>query len=297
VNNANAPQCDLKTSVQSSRPTWLINLDYKWTDDLMTYAKYARGYRQGGINPNNLGFPTWGPEKVDTYEVGEKLSFGGPVPGYFNTAAFYNDFTSQQLSVNAIIAPAFAATVPPQQLILNAGKSRIYGAEVDAAIKPFTGLKLDVAYAYLRTKLETFSPPVVPIYFAQLFTAAQVGGPLSLSPENRVTLTGTYILPLDTSIGEVSFGATFTHTDANRALSPFASPLLYLIPVANDLNLNADWHSVMGKPFDLSFFMTNVTDEHHILFPDGSWGTYGAEGGHPNLPRMFGLGVKYHFGK
>ena len=297
VNGANSAQCDLETRIKSSKPTWLTDFDYKLTPDAMVYAKYARGYRQGGINPNNLGFSSWGPEKVDTYETGAKTSFGGVVPGYFNTAAFYNNFSNQQLSVNTVIAPAYQAAVPPSQLIVNAGKSRIWGIEVDAAIKPFVGLTLDVAYAYLNTKLESFTSPALPVYYSALIPAAQVGGPLSLSPKNRVTVTGTYTLPLDSSIGKVSVGATFTHTDANRALSPIASPLLYELPASNQVNLNADWNSVFGKTFDLSFFMTNVTNEQHILFPDGSWNTYGAEGGHPNLPRMFGGRVRYHFGK
>src|SRR5262249_13779336 len=150
----------------------------------------------------------------------------------------------------------------------NAGKSRIAGIEADASVKPFPGFVLEVAYAYLDTKLLSFESPTLPVYYSQLVTAAQIGGPLSLSPKNRASLTGTYTLPLPGTIGQVSIGATFTHTDANRALSPVASPLLYQIPAANDLNLNADWHSVFGKPYDLSFFMTNVTNEQHILFPD-----------------------------
>jgi iron complex outermembrane receptor protein len=233
---------------------------------------------------------------VDTYEAGAKTSFGGPVPGIFNFAGFYNDFRDQQLAVNTVIATAYQGAVPPAQLIINAGKSRIWGIEADASIKPFTGLVLDVAYAYLNTKLESFTSPPLPVYYSQLVPAAQVGGPLSLSPENRVSLSGTYTLPLPSTIGRVSVGAIFTHTDANRALSPIASPLLYEIPVANDLNLNADWRSVFGKPFDLSFFMINVTNEQHILFPDGAWGTIGAEGGHPNLPRMFGFRLRAYFG-
>ncbi|HEX4376509.1 MAG TPA: TonB-dependent receptor, partial [Steroidobacteraceae bacterium] len=143
--------CDIKTRLQSSRPTWLIDADYKLTPDNMVYAKYARGYRQGAINPNNLGFPEWGPEKVDTYEVGSKNSLSGPVPAVFNFAAFYNDFRDQQLSLNAIIADAYQGTVPPQQLVLNAGKSRIWGIEADTSIKPFAGLQFDLEYAYLNT--------------------------------------------------------------------------------------------------------------------------------------------------
>ena len=288
--------CDFKTRLESSRPTWLIDFDYKLTPDNMVYAKYSRGYRQGAINPNNLGFPEWGPEKVDTYEFGSKNSFNGPVPVILNFAAFYNDFRDQQLSLNPVIADAYQGKVPPQQLVLNAGKSRIWGIELDSSVRPFRGLQVDVSYAYLNTKLQSFTPPPLPIYYARLDTAAQVGGPLSLSPKNRVSLTGTYTLPLPTTVGSVSFGATFTHTDANRALSPQTSPLLYEIPNVNDLNINADWRTVFNSPFDLAFFMTNVTDEHHLLFPDGAWGTIGAEGGHPNLPRMYGFRVKYHFG-
>ncbi len=296
VNSPIDPRCYLVTKIKSSKPTWLVDLQYKLNTDANVYAKWSRGYRQGGINPNNLGFPTWGPEKVDTYEVGAKTTFGGALHGFFDLAAFYNDFRNQQLSVNAIIAPAYVNEVPPQQLIVNAGKSRIWGIEADASITPISSFKVDVSYAYLNTKLISFAPPTVPQYFSSLTTAAQVGGPLELSPKNKVTLTGTYLLPVDSSVGRVSIAATFTHTDANRALSPDASPYLYEIPATNDLNVNADWKGVFGHPFDLSFFMTNVTNEHHLLFPDGAFGTIGAEGGHPNLPRMFGFRVKAYFG-
>ena len=89
---------------------------------------------------------------------------------------------------------------------------------------------------------------------------------------------------------------TFTHTDKQRALSPATSPLLGTLPASNLLNVNVDWNSVLRSPFDVSFFMTNVTNEDHILFPDGAWGTIGAEGGHPELPRMWGFRLRYHFG-
>lgn len=129
------PRCQNVFKVQSSRPTWLIDVDYKPIEDVLLYAKWARGYRQGGINPNNLGIETWGPETVDTYEAGAKTSFRAPVPGYFNIAAFYNDFRGQQISVNSVVAPAFNGTVPPIQAIVNAGKSRIWGIEVDSTLR------------------------------------------------------------------------------------------------------------------------------------------------------------------
>ena len=166
VNNILSPACDLTFHQNSKKPTWLLNAEYNFTPNIMTYVKWSRGYRQGAINPNNLGFPIWGPETVDTYEGGGKTSWHGKMPGFFNFAVFYNDFRQQQLSVNAIIAPAYVASVPPQQLVLNAGKSRIWGIEADGSIKPFAGLQIDASYAYLNSKLKSFTIPPLPLYYA-----------------------------------------------------------------------------------------------------------------------------------
>ena len=129
-------RCDRVLNQNSKRPTWLIDVDYKPTDDILIYAKWARGYRQGTINSNNLGLEIAGPEKVDTYEGGIKTTFRGAVSGYFNLAGFYNDFTGQQLAFNSVVDLAFQGKVPNAQPILNAGKSRIWGIEADASITP-----------------------------------------------------------------------------------------------------------------------------------------------------------------
>jgi hypothetical protein len=42
--------------------------------------------------------------------------------------------------------------------------------------------------------------------------------------------------------------------------------------------------------------MTNVTNEERILFPGGAYNTIGADGGHLNMPRMWGFRLKYRFG-
>ena len=292
----NSNNCNQTIKIKSNRPTWLIDLDYKPGDDILLYAKWARGYRMGAITNNSIGFETVTPETVDTYELGAKTSFRGPVPGYFNIAAFYNNFRDQQLTVNSVIKPEWLGIIPPAAPNVNAGKSRMWGVEIDAAVRPFEGLSIDIGYTYLNTKLQEFTAPPLPIYYSQLYSATDIGGALPLSPRNRVTVTGSYTLPLDESIGRISFGATFTHTDANAATSQQASPLLYKIKASDLLNLNVDWHSVMGLPVDAAFFMTNVTNEARIVFPTQSWGTFGGDGGHVNEPRMWGVRLKYRFG-
>jgi iron complex outermembrane receptor protein len=294
----NGPGCETPDiKIKSNRPTWLIDLDFKPTDDLLLYAKYARGYRQGSIISGNFASPTFDPEKVDTFEAGAKASFHGAMQGYFNIAAFYNNFTNQQIAVNTVVAPAYQGRIAPSQIIANAGKSRIWGIEIDAAARLFKGFKIDASYAYLNTKLVSINPPPLPVFYSQLIPVAAVGGPLAQSPKNRLTLTATYTLPLPERIGKISIGGTYTHTDANQVHTQFFAPVTYKVRAIDLLNLNVDWDSVGGTPIDLSFFMTNVTNTKRFVYPIATYQTTGAESVYLNLPRMWGFRAKYRFGE
>jgi len=301
----------------SSKPTWVIDLEYKITPDIMVYAKYSRGYRAGGLNLTTVGYEGWGPEKVDAYEGGVKTTFHGAVSGYFNLAGFYNDFRDMQIQVTGVSnTPGFSGAVPE----INAGKARIWGIEADASISPLEGLRFDLGYTYLNTKLLDIVVPPIPTGapYSAFIPTAVVGGPLAQSPKNRVTLTGTYTLPLDESIGEISVGATFIHTDkqiftqatlnpndplytAAGAMPPVLAPFISspadirIQPATDILNLNVKWENVMSKPVDLAFFMTNVTNK---VFPIGvgqSWNSAGFENLLYSPPRMFGFRLKWRF--
>lgn len=331
---ANGCRRDLKQ--KSQKPTWLIDLDYTPIQDVLIYGKYARGYRAGGIAPNvTSAFAVFGPEKVDAFELGAKTSWRGSVPGNFNIAGFYNKFSNQQLQLGFNANPCqftdangdcISAPVSPTAAPVNAGKSRIWGIEVDASASPFEGLLLQVGYTYLNTKLtsvETFSlEPGSPYVLSGTY---MVGDPLALSPKNKVTVTGTYTLPLSDSIGKVSFGATFTHTDkmlsntGNRfyfgcngtantylpncqagAVSDPATVAyiqsLTFLPSTDLLNLNVNWDNIAGLPVDAAFFATNVTKEkYYTFYPGLSTGT-GFETASVGAPRMYGFSLKYHFG-
>jgi iron complex outermembrane receptor protein len=251
----------------------------------------------GSITSNSVGFETVGPEKLDLYEIGAKTTFRGAVRGYFNIAGFYNDFHDQQIGLNPTLLPQWQGVLPNASPNVNAGHSRIWGIEVDSSFKLGPNFKLDVGYTYLNTKvLDAQLPPIPPYYNPALtFLQAAKGDKLALSPTNTVVITGTYTLPLADSIGKISIGATFNHTDAFLAEALAASPAA-LIEAENQLNLNADWRKIFGNPIDLSFYMTNVTNQGRILFPSSSYTLFGMDGGHVNQPRMWGFRLMYHFG-
>lgn len=282
--------CITQIKQKSEKPTWLIDVDWKPTPDLLVYAKYARGYRQGNVNASNTIPVAWGPEKVDAYEVGAKASFRGEASGYFNFAAFYNDFSDQQLSAN-LIPDGSVPNASPSQAIVNAGKSRIQGFEIDSAVN-WSVLGLNVGYTYLDTKLKSYSPPVFVGYFPPT-TGSQVGGPLPLSPEHKVTATPSITLPVDESIGKITFSATYTYTSKQTAQadSPYG-----ILPSYDLWNLNLNWNSIGGSGVDLGGFITNLTNEKYPVFVGGSWNSTGAESLIVGQPRMYGVRLKVSFG-
>ena len=84
-----------------------------------------------------------------------------------------------------------------------------------------------------------------------------------------MSLNGTYVLPLSSDIGRVSVGATYTYTSSQ--LVSIAIPYAVLQPT-NILNLNLNWNSVFQKPFDISLFATNVTQDQYFNYVAGLYG-------------------------
>jgi iron complex outermembrane receptor protein len=305
------PTCFQTLQKKSSKPTWLIDLDYKVTDDVMAYGKYARGYRAGGVFSNApQDHRTFEPEKVDSYETGIKTSFAEPVHGLFNVALFYNNFSNQQLQLGYDPGKigGFPAPVSPTTAIINAGKSRIYGAEVELQARPVEGLTFDINYTYLNATLQSVQSVTTtdPNYVAGI-TQMNKGDSLALSPKNKFTAEADYTLPLPASIGRLIFGVTFTHADKQLTDYDYLNPATVAlfngqnnsyIQATNLLNLNLAWNSIAGSPLDVSFFATNVTQQHYYAFVPGLGSAQlGLETAVLGEPRFWGARVRYRFGK
>jgi iron complex outermembrane receptor protein len=162
---------------------------------------------------------------------------------------------------------------------------------------------LDVDYTYLNTRIQAVSIPTLtgssPYVISGTF---QPGDPLELSPKNKVSTTGTFILPVADTLGEVSFGATFTHTDrqlvnySDRFVPAFAQ--YSYVNATNLLNLNLNWRNILSKPVDLSVFATNVTSQKYYTFIAGLGGAGGPgfETAAVGPPLLFGarIRIRYH---
>lgn len=286
-------ECRNRIVETSKKPTWLVGVDYKPAEDILLYVKYSRGYRQGGIQMSNIGIETWRPERVEAFEAGAKTSFrGDAVGGSFNIAAFYNDFRDQQI-FGGLISKDQSKNIGGAAIV-NAGRSRIQGVEVDASLTLFDALRFDLGYTYLDTRVKDIVQPVLDPNspFAKVTFSAEVGDPLPLSPKHRVNLSATYSIALGDDLGDLALGANFVHTA--KQLANANSPL-GVLPATNLVNLSANWTEVLGRPFDLAFFVTNLTNEIYPVGVIGQWSSGGYDGSLRGPPRMWGGRVRYNF--
>jgi iron complex outermembrane receptor protein len=298
--------CRTTQSSYTHKPTWMFDLEYVPNTDLMVYAKYSRGYRQGGISLRSV-VPSYGAESIDAYEIGTKMSVNGPqVHGNLSLAGFYNKLSNQQLQASFLTAIPGGAF---QQGILNIGASRTAGVELDSTLKFFDVFRLDVSGAYIDsaiTQVGGFDAIVSqipanlrPFILADL-TGVREGQPLPFVPKFRAVITGSVDLPIPADMGSATLSMTFAHTSKtyNNDTDGFqfdGVPPDYIVPM-NITNLNFDWRNVASKPIDFSIFVTNLFDNHYITSISGGWSSLGFEAGKPNEPRMYGVRLRYHFG-
>jgi iron complex outermembrane receptor protein len=286
------PNCTKTLRQVSNAPTWLANLDWKPVEDVLLYAKYARGYRQGLVSPRGLSpNDSFDQEKVESYELGAKTKWRGAMPGHLNIAGFYNDFSDQQIVVTFVNALRTTNTA-----ICNCATSRIYGLEVDGSISPIWGLKLNGAFSYLNTRITAFNTPSLPSSTVggawTLRTFPTVGSPLALTPKYKATGTAAYTLPLPETVGEVTLAATVVYSSSY--LSQYSSRAG--VDAFTLLNLNLNWENVAGSPVDLGLFATNVTKQEYVAYKNDLYSDLGFVSGVLGEPRTYGIRLKYRFG-
>ena len=135
----------------------MLSVDWSPTKDSMVYARFAKGFKSGGFNgrANSVAASTeYDPETVKSYEAGFKTSWGSALR--INGAVFHNDYRDFQARVSGEDTDPITGFPSPKLSVLNAGKLRIRGAELEAAWTPLDGLLFDTQVGYLKAKYREF---------------------------------------------------------------------------------------------------------------------------------------------
>jgi len=122
-----------------------VSVQYQWTNDVLQYATWSKGFKSGGFDNRatrlDLATRPFAPENVDSYETGLKTELFDR-RARLNFAAFYNDYKDLQVSYSD---PAY----PGNSIRGNAGKAHTYGVEVEGDLRPTERLGLQASAGYL----------------------------------------------------------------------------------------------------------------------------------------------------
>jgi iron complex outermembrane receptor protein len=131
-------------------------LTYQWTPTLVSYLRYAEGYKSGGYNldfvgprvfPNGLEFER---ETATNYEAGIKGDLWQRRFG-FAVSVFRTEFDNYQVDQFLEVSPGVIAIV-----IGNAAEVRTQGIEIEATLRPIDRLSLNIGVGLLEAEFESF---------------------------------------------------------------------------------------------------------------------------------------------
>lgn len=119
----------------------------------LLYANVSTGFKAGGTYaaPLNNAFA---PENITAYAIGSKNRFFDNRL-QFNVEGFYWDYSDQQVSFVSPV-PTSATTTGVALVTVNAGKSRIYGAEAEVQFQPTEQGLFSATLQYLNGKYTDF---------------------------------------------------------------------------------------------------------------------------------------------
>jgi len=131
-----------------------FNVLYKIQPSFSVYARYATGFKSGGINDTaatNAAFLTpYDPENLASFEAGLKYAgWNGRLQ--LNAAAYHSIYKDFQAGV---FVPTLVTTN-----IINAGEAQFTGFEIDGALRPAQSLTINFGGGYVDARYTDFVLP------------------------------------------------------------------------------------------------------------------------------------------
>jgi iron complex outermembrane receptor protein len=261
-------------------------LQYHFTDDLMAYFSWSKGFKSGGWTTRlstpipNAHLAQFGPEKAETYEVGAKSEW---LDRHLivNWANFYTQYSDIQLNFQQGISPT----------LKNAGDAEILGSEVQADAILGGGLSLNGAAGYMDAYYTRLAPGTGIDSTNVNPTSLPLGTKLPKTPKWKVTLSPEYdyTLPNDATL---RFIAEWTHT-SSLFNDSYNTPELRR-PTVDVVGLSLQYVSPDGQ-YDVVIGGTNITNERYITTGQNQQGG-GIIYGTYNEPAEWYLTARFKFG-
>ena len=273
-----------------SRVNGAATLQYQFTPRIMTYARYATGYKAGGFNARSIN-NGYEPESVQSYEIGAKSElFQRRLR--LNGTLFWMDLKNKQITQFAANASGAGSQT------LNAGKSRYKGVEIEFDALPIDALQINGAIGYTdRTYRELLAQdpndPTAPIEdYADV-------GKFAYSPSTTYNIGAEYTIK-NVATGNLSFRLEYAYKskvtfDVFPNFAPFTAytkaPGYGLLDGRVQLaNL-----AIGGGEATVSLWGKNLTDKHYRTGSIDFGSALGFAVTTYGETRSYGVDVRYRF--
>ncbi|WP_083454207.1 TonB-dependent receptor [Pseudomonas sp. P97.38] len=120
-------------SIKEHNVSSLLSASYRFSEAVMGYVSWSRGYKAGGINFDVVGpftAPTFEPERATSMELGLKTRFWEE-RALLDLAVYQTDVDNYQALTYSPPTSLFAP--PLRDNLINVGKVRLRGVELDSA--------------------------------------------------------------------------------------------------------------------------------------------------------------------
>jgi iron complex outermembrane recepter protein len=261
--------------------------NFKINKDLMVYAIFSQGFRDGGINAGigasctANGAPTYyKPDTLNNFEVGWKSTLlNGRMT--WNGAVYYMPWKDYQ-------TPVFDLAICPSTFNANIGNARIYGAESNVDVLVAEGLSVQASLSYDDSKLTSDS------YLNSNYIVTP-GERLPYVPYFNYSANARYQRPVSASLrGYVQYDIAHKGDMWSdlRVVDPhgFARTLQ---PSYEISNLRLGLEAPSGR-WTTEFYVSNLWNTNAVIFTNT--GNYDHRQT-TNQPRVLGLRANYRFGK
>lgn len=273
---------NVSRSLDESRFTWRVALDWHLSQNQMVYASASTGFKSGAFNalyPAAAANVTIAePEDTTTYELGLKGSIDS-LPLNYNIAAFYNDYENVQAQGSLVIDGT------PQSALSTVADAEIWGFEAELVAMPLQGLLASLGLGYLDADYVADADA--------LFNGVLIDGnrPV-MTPELSFNGSVRYEFSL------VNIGIAHVMTDFHWADDVYFGPDNLPTEMQESyglINLHAGWASEEAD-WQVDLFVKNVSDKQYFTHgvdtafaaPNQTSFTWG-------MPRTWGIKVKKSF--
>lgn len=270
------PDATLARSISDSATSGRIGLDFTPNDDTLLYLAYSRGYRSGAFNAQAFfaaeEVTSVRPEELELIEAGFKTQWLDRRL-QVNGALFRYEYKDQQI---VDIDP-----VTVVQRLLNLGKSRTTGAEVEAVARPTAAVQLRAAVSWLHARF------VDAIVLGETID----GRRLPNAPDFSANLG------LDWDLWTGDRAAVTLHLDGSYQSSQF-------FEVLNVARLEQSGYGIINgrlavrSPADrweIGIWGRNLSDKMFITSAVNFLDGFGFDYLHRGVPRTYGLDIRYSF--